>query len=137
MQKRIVIYLYILLAPISICCGQTKNAHKSQGAIIEFASYLHDYDTITQGKEVTAQFQFFNKGDAPLLISSVSSSCGCTTPLWNKKPVMPGEDGFITVRYKASNTGTFRKTIVVSTNANNSPKTVLRIQGVVDQKECR
>ena len=67
----------------------------------------------------------------PLTIDHTSSSCGCTTAEYPKKPIAPGQKKKIVVRYNTSNVGSFQKTIVVVSNATNNPKTVLKIKGNV------
>ena len=52
-------------------------------AKIEFKETTIDYGTIEKGSNGVRTFEFTNTGDAPLIISKVSSSCGCTIP---KKP---------------------------------------------------
>ncbi len=51
-----------------------------------------DYGTIEQNSDGTRTISFTN-GDAPLIISEVKSSCGCTIPSYSKEPVLPNEQG--------------------------------------------
>ena len=73
---------------------------------------------------------FTNTGKSPLLITFVSSTCGCINPQWNNKPVLPGERGEIKVDYHATGRGTFNRTIFVQSNATTSV-TKLILRGVV------
>ena len=50
-----------------------------------------NFGEIRQGKPVTTTFEFTNTGAAPLLISSVKTSCGCTASNWTKDAIQPGE----------------------------------------------
>ncbi|MBQ0787283.1 MAG: DUF1573 domain-containing protein, partial [Oceanihabitans sp.] len=59
-------------------------------AKIEFKTTTVDYGTIEKGADGIRTFEFTNTGDAPLIISKVSSSCGCTVPSSPKEPIMPG-----------------------------------------------
>lgn len=106
-------------------------------AKIVFDKNVYDYDTLEQGANGDCLFRFTNTGNAPLLITDVNASCGCTKPRWNKKPVMPGKSGVIHVTYNTMLTGHFRKTLVVRTNAANGVNHVLRIKGFVRQKGRR
>jgi hypothetical protein len=99
-------------------------------AKIVFESLTHDFSTITQGGDGNCVFKFVNEGVAPLILSNVQASCGCTTPSWTKDPVMPGVAGEIKVHYDTNRLGTFSKSITVTSNAVNSP-VVLRISGEV------
>ncbi len=76
----------------------------------------HDFGKIKQGTPVTHEFKFRNTGSAPLIITNVQASCGCTTPSWTKEEVMPGGSGFIKATYNASALGAFNKTVTVTAN---------------------
>lgn len=82
---------------------------------------FHDYGSIVYGANGKVDFIFTNQGTQPLIISDVKSSCGCTIPTWTKEPVEPGKTGVIKVAYNTTLPGAFNKTIVVYSNANNSP----------------
>ena len=62
-------------------------------AKIEFDQYTIDYGTIEKGSNGVRVFTFKNTGTAPLIISTVKSSCGCTIPKKPEKPIMPGKKG--------------------------------------------
>ena len=80
-------------------------------------------------------FEFTNTGDAPLIISNVQSTCGCTVPSKPTEPIAPGKTGKIEVKYNM-NPGPIRKTITVETNAVNAEegRVVLKIKGEVIAK---
>ena len=44
-------------------------------------------------------FEFTNTGNAPLIITNVQSTCGCTVPSKPKEPIMPGKSDKIEVKY--------------------------------------
>lgn len=85
---------------------------------LEFLINDHDFGEIKEEDgPAIFEFEFENKGGAPLIISNVKASCGCTTPGWSKVPVLPGEKGFVKVQYNPRNRpGNFRKTLTVTTN---------------------
>lgn len=69
---------------------------------MEFKEKVHDFGRITEGEVVKKIFQFKNTGDAPLIISNATSSCGCTVPKYHKnEPIAPGEEGEIEVEYNS------------------------------------
>jgi hypothetical protein len=59
---------------------------------IEFKKSAYDFGVIPADYEGTCEFEFENASDAPLVINDVKTSCGCTSPEWTTKPVMPGEN---------------------------------------------
>ena len=77
------------------------------------------------------EFKFTNTGDEPLIVSNVKSSCGCTIPKKPKKPILPGENGEIEVKYDTNRVNPIRKTITVTSNAVNAPTVALKITGKV------
>ena len=64
-------------------------------AVITFDKTEHDFGTLLQGEVVTYSFHFTNTGNAPLLISNVSTSCGCTVADFSREPINPGKEGYI------------------------------------------
>src|SRR5690554_319553 len=102
----------------------------------EFESIEFDFGTINEGKVVEHEFEFTNVGQAPLVISNVQASCGCTSPDWTKTPVKPGDKGFVKVVFNsAAKSGVQSPT--VSIQANTSPSvTRLRLKGNVNQRSA-
>lgn len=109
------------------------------GAKIEFKDKDNTIDYGTVSKESDSgirSFEFKNTGDAPLIISNVQSTCGCTVPSKPTEPIMPGKTGKIDVKYNM-NPGAIRKTITVESNAINyeGGKIALKIKGEVIVKK--
>lgn len=48
-------------------------------------------------------FTGVNRGDRPLVILDVTTTCGCTVPRFSKRPVLPGDRTEITVSYDPTN----------------------------------
>lgn len=104
-------------------------------AKIVFEQTSHNFGTISEtGGRVTTTFTFTNQGDAPLILSNVRASCGCTTPKWTREPVAPKTKGSINVTYNPKHRpGSFHKSITVSSNASNNT-VVLHISGKVETR---
>jgi hypothetical protein len=114
---------------------QVQEEPKSNAAEIEFVKTVHDYGTIYEGGNGECEFEFKNVGREPLVLSNVTSSCGCTVPSWPKEPIMPGKTGVIKVKYNTSRIGAINKTVTVMSNAEQNPKVELRITGTVKPKQ--
>ncbi|WP_040248759.1 DUF1573 domain-containing protein [Psychroserpens mesophilus] len=99
-------------------------------AKIEFETDVIDYGTIEKGSDGVRVFKFTNTGNAPLIISNVKSTCGCTVPKKPDGPIMPGETGEISVKYDTNRVNPIRKTITVTSNAE-TPTVALKIKGLV------
>ncbi|MAJ51078.1 MAG: hypothetical protein CMB82_05635 [Flammeovirgaceae bacterium] len=99
----------------------------------KFSEESFDFGTITEGDVVDHVFSFVNEGDAPLIISSATASCGCTVPVWPKTPIAPGEEAEIKVQFNSrSKPGIQNKTVTVT--ANTYPKvTRLKIKANVSK----
>jgi hypothetical protein len=99
-------------------------------AKIEFETETIDYGTIEKGADGVRVFKFKNTGDAPLVVSAVKSTCGCTVPKKPTVPILPGESGEIEVKYDTKRVNPIRKTITVTSNAVR-PTVALKIKGTV------
>lgn len=90
--------------------------------VMTFTEMEHDFGDIKPGAVVKHTFTFKNTGKSPLIISSASATCGCTTPDWTKEPVAPGAEGKIDVQFDShGKTGQQSKTITIE--ANTQPST--------------
>ena len=111
------------------------SAQNDKSAKIEFETTVIDYGTIEKGSNGLRVFKFKNTGNAPLVVSSVKSSCGCTVPKKPEAPILPGESGEIEVKYDTKRVNPIRKTITVTSNAE-TPTVALKIKGnVIDSSK--
>lgn len=100
---------------------------------LSFEYTNHDFGKVLEGDKAEHAFAFTNTGDAPLVISNVKASCGCTTPDWPKNPIAPGEKGLVRAVYDSKKRpGPFNKGITVTSNASPA-NTLLTIKGLVVQ----
>ncbi len=109
--------------------------YAQSGAKIEFKAKDNtiDYGSVYKDSDNGLRtFEFKNTGDAPLIITNVQSTCGCTVPSKPTEPIMPGKTGKIDVRYNM-NPGPIRKTLTVESNAVNydAGRVALKIKGEV------
>ena len=119
-----------------LVCGIT---FAQKGAKIAFTAIDNtmDYGSIYKESDNGIRvFEFKNTGDAPLIITNVLSTCGCTVPSKPEKPILPGMTGKIEVKYNM-NPGPIRKTITVESNATNfeEGKIILKLKGDVLVRE--
>ena len=103
---------------------------QEKDAKIEFKTETVNYGEIDKGSDGVRVFEFTNTGNAPLVISDVKSSCGCTIPKKPDAPILPGDTGEIQVKYDTRRVGPIRKAITVTSNAD-TPTKVLKIKGTV------
>ena len=123
--------LFLLMCLFSLTTTQAQNLETAKtSASINFENEIIDYGTIIQNSDGLRIFTFTNTGNAPLIISEVKTSCGCTVPTYSKEAILPGETGEINIKYDTKRLGSFNKTITVLSNANLSRKT-LKIKGTI------
>lgn len=120
------------VTPVNV--QSTQPADPSSLGQFEFAEMEYDFGTIREGEVVEHEFNFTNNGQAPLVISNITASCGCTSPNWTKTPVNPGEQGFVKVVFNSTaKSGSQAPTVTIQ--ANTSPTvTRLRMKGNVTPK---
>lgn len=84
--------------------------------ILNISSTIHDFGAIPQGKPVYHIFRIENQSSDTLRIDQVLSSCGCTTPSYQKEPIPPGGSTELKVGYNAEADGLFDKNITLYYN---------------------
>lgn len=105
-------------------------------AEMTFDKTSHDFGALAYNGDGTVVFEYTNTGTQPLIILDVHSSCGCTTPIYTKEPIKPGDKGYVTVEYDTKREGAFSKTITINSTAKNSP-IVLTISGEVEMIQVK
>ena len=122
-MKNVIVILFVGLLSLGVLAQE-------KVAKIKFKTDTIDYGTIEKGSDGVRVFEFTNTGDAPLIITDVKSTCGCTIPKKPDGPIMPGETGKIEVKYDTNRVNPIRKTITVTSNAE-TPTIALKIKGEV------
>jgi hypothetical protein len=129
MRAKVFIIILVILTAMS-CSEKKGNDAWRKAARIEFKEAQHDFGKIEFGGNGTYEFKFTNKGKSPLVLDNVRSTCGCTVPEWTREPLKPSETGIIRVIYDTHRVGAFSKTLIVYSNAANSPVRIF-IKGTV------
>lgn len=108
-----------------------RDASANKVAVMSFDKTFHDFGQIAQGTPQQTVFTFTNTGDAPLIITDATSSCGCTIPDYPKNtPIAPGQQGQMVVNFNGSGQNQVTKTINVQANTANGSE-LLKIQAFV------
>ena len=109
----------------------------SQLPAFKFEEIVHDFGKVVQGEAVSYSFKFTNTGKSDLIISDVSTSCGCTVPIYPKNPIRPSQEGVIKVSFNSMGKHGFQEKNVVVV-ANTQPNTyVLKIKAEVSMEGRR
>lgn len=93
--------------------------------VIQFEQTEFDFGEIPANVPVETVFNYKNVGDAPLVITNIESTCGCTVPQdWSREPLAKGETGKFTVKFSAAGSNKVTKTITVTANTEKGKETV-------------
>jgi hypothetical protein len=116
----------LLLLSATLCFGFTQKQTIAQNAgtvavgenqtTIKWDAQDMDLGVIKHQVPKTVEFTFTNSGKAPLIISDVKTSCGCTVAEFPKEPIAPGKKGVIKAIYSAGSIGPFYKSLTVTAN---------------------
>ncbi len=150
MKYLILLFSIVIIIGLNSCDNSDKNistdvvnnsksasevGKKGSTARFSFEETEHDFGKIIQGEKVTYSFKFTNTGGSNLLISKVSTSCGCTVSKYPKKPVKSGEVGYIEATFDSKHKkGYQNKTITIMANTEPN-KTTLRVKTQVVKPE--
>ncbi|KJD33438.1 hypothetical protein PK35_06170 [Tamlana nanhaiensis] len=109
----------------NIAAAAERDAVASKFPVIEFEKKEHDFGEIESRTPVETVFKYKNTGDAPLVITDIKSSCGCTVPQnWSREPLAPGAEGEFTVKFNGSGSNKVTKTITVTANTEQGKEAV-------------
>lgn len=122
----------ILLSILLILCNLSVTAQDT----LLFTPAQWDFGTIREAEgKVSHTFTGENRGEQPVVILDVVTSCGCTVPSFTKKPILPGEKTEIRVTYDPANRpGSFSKALAVYSSEKRKV-TTLTITGNVLPRE--
>ena len=102
-----------------------RDAAEVEFPILTFDKTEHDFGEIENGTPVETVFNYTNTGKAPLVITDIKSTCGCTVPQdWSKDPLAPGESSKFTVKFNGKGKNKVSKTVTVTANTSKGKETV-------------
>ena len=140
MKKILIIALGLTVILGSNCVSNTKkdDLHSGNQTVVNgtaelvFREYEHNFGIVTEGEKVAYIFVFENRGPGDLVITNAVTSCGCTVPKYETRPLAKGETGKLEVVFNTSGySGIQTKTISVKSNAS-TPVVVLKIMADVE-----
>ena len=118
----------------NVAVAAERDESAKQVPVMEFEKSEHDFGIIEQGTPQETIFTFTNTGNAPLVITNATSSCGCTVPEYPKnKPIAPGESGDMLVKFNGSGQNQVTKNITLVANTTKGSE-LLRIKAFVNPK---
>lgn len=99
----------------------TAMADTTNFTTVQWIDSVKNMGRVMEGQKVEVVFRLRNSGSKPLVIESVTPSCGCTVPQKPEAPVMPGAEASIKAIFDSQGrTGTNHKTLSVVANTQGS-----------------
>ena len=142
-----IIYLFAIMFVFTSCGDDPFSKVKSENVksaavrdnapfkypVMTFDRKVHDFGTIEDGAPQETVFSYTNTGDAPLVLSEIKSTCGCTVPQdWSRAPLLPGESSQFTVKFNGKGANKTTKTVTVNANTQNGSESV-RIMAFINK----
>ncbi len=129
------VFAALLLALMASCALSTLAQDNAKAAKIEFQESTYEFGDIYQGDVVSHTFTFENTGEAPLVLTNIATTCGCTAPEWPREPIMPGETGEILITFNSTGKmGIQNKVITVFSNASNPQERISITTNILPKK---
>ncbi len=136
------ILITLAIASTTFAFGQSNEANSEKttqpsGPLLSFEKSNYDFGIITQGERVEYTFRFYNTGNEPLMITNVTTQCGCTAPKgWPRDPIQPGRSGEITLVFDSTGKfGRVNKVATVMSNAVNKDGGQVLLSGSIVEKK--
>ncbi len=91
-----------------------------------------DFGTVAQGTVIEHAFEIQNKGDQPLVVTSVKTTCGCTAAVPPGGAIQPGLSAPVTVSFDSTGfSGPREKTVRIYTNDPETSELQVSVQGTI------
>lgn len=151
MKKITILFAFIISSSLFIACGNGDAAAKINkdnldnaksrdveikkgAASISFDNPVYDFGTVNEGEIIEKVFKVTNSGKTDLVIMDAQVTCGCTVPVWPKKPIKPGQTEDIKVRFNTNGKPNRQQVSVTLITNTESGREILRLKGAVTPK---
>lgn len=125
--------LVIIIISMLIFYATKMWAQTTSSCPVRFEKNIHDFGLLETPWDVIYWFKFTNITSDTQWINKTEAYCGCTTPFYNKKPILPHATDSIKITFYPRNTwDTFDKDILIYFRGYENPET-LTVQGRVNR----
>lgn len=120
------IFFIVSACLLLVSCGERQATQSAGGATFDISpeiietrgDTLVDIGTVREGEIVQYNAAIRNAGAEPLVITEISTSCGCTSTEYERQPIEPGAAGGFSFRFDSRGMwGIQHKLIEIQTNA--------------------
>ncbi len=130
-MKNIIVLFLVMFVGAGIAASQEK-----KGPQLKWEKERYDYGTLYLDDlpETKLDIKFTNEGNEPLILSHVRACCGTRVHSWPRQPILPGEEGTISIEFRlAPRAHRISRTVTATSNAD--PNTsIFRIVGEVAER---
>jgi hypothetical protein len=132
MRRTIAIAALLVALPVLALAQQAASGPADEAkATMDIAEKIKDFGMVSKGEKLKAVFEVKNTGTAPLEISSVRPTCGCTVADFDKT-IQPGATGKVVAEVDTTAfTGPIAKSVLVFSNDPATPQANLVIKADV------
>jgi hypothetical protein len=128
MKQRVVLAVVLMTAAVAAVAQQAAPAAEAAKPVIDIAEKIKDFGVVAKGQKLNATFVVKNTGAAPLEISQVRPTCGCTVANFDKT-IAPGATGKIDAEVDTAGfNGPISKAVLVFSNDPATPQVNLVIK---------
>jgi len=126
--------LIVIFSVLFVVFTNSKITASMKAPKIVFKEDIHDFGKVPQGPQLQYNFEFVNKGNAPLKIEKIQTSCGCTgATVGEKTEYGKNEIGEVKVTFNTQGrSGNQEKTLLVFTNDPDNEQVLLKIKCEID-----
>ncbi len=124
--------LRVLLLIVMVGSAMCGAMAKGRGALLVADRVSHDFGVIdSRSGDVHCTFVVTNRGDEPLVIERVVTSCSCTKANISRKPLAVGESRVMKVTYEVRKMpiGLFSKSILIFSTSRDDDMVRFTISG--------
>ena len=130
------LYKYAIVLISALLTHQHVVAQQLARSALHFTETTYDYGHIAEdGGSVVCSFEAVNTAEHSVEVTKISTTCGCTSAIYESRTVAPGDTFRVEVRYDPMNRpGRIDKDIIVHTS-DTEALTTLHITGYVQPRE--
>lgn len=124
-------YIYSIFLATLLSINLSAQEEKIDGAFLSLEIDTLNFGELNKEEDASREIKVTNSGNKPLIITDCNGSCGCTVPECPTVAILPGKSDYISISYdNKSNSGPFKKTVTIKSNAVNRV-VYLKVQGNV------
>ncbi len=120
---------YCSIALLILFGGLTQSALAQP--IFDIKNTQHDFGTAYPDQMLLHNFEFANKGDKPLIISKVTTTCGCAAAILAATTIMPSATSIVSVTMVAHSPAKKSESAYLYTNDPKNPKVMLGLEALI------